>query len=109
VLEGVALSARELLERMARAGSMPSTLRAVGGATRSRLWMQILADVTGLPLEVAGMQEAASFGAAMLAGRSVGLIPPDVEWPAPSTRLEPRAQYLTVYDKLFERFQKERE
>jgi len=104
VLEGAAMSARELLCRMATAGAAPAMLRAVGGATRSRFWMQTLSDVTGLPLEVAGVQEAAAFGAAMLAGRATGVIPQDTPWPAPSARIEPRAELKELYGKLFQRF-----
>ena len=104
VLEGAAMSARELLLRMQAAGASPSMLRAVGGATRSRFWMQILSDVTGLPLEVAGVQEAAAFGAAMLAGKSTGVIAADVDWPQPSLRVEPRPELHAVYDELFRKF-----
>ena len=104
MLEGAALSARALLERMRRAGCAPSTLKAVGGATRSRLWMQILSDATGLPLEIAGTQDVAAYGAARLAGQSAGIIAPDAPWPEPSVRIEPRPQFRGAYDQLFERF-----
>jgi len=104
VLEGAAMSARALLVRMQAAGAAPAMLRAVGGATRSKPWMQMLSDVTGLPLEVAGVQEAAAFGVAMLAGRAAGLIPGDVTWPKASARVKPRAKLRPVYDQLFERF-----
>jgi len=98
------MSARALIGRMEVAGAAPSVLRAVGGATRSRPWMQILSDATGLPLEVAGVQEAASFGAAMLAGRSTGLIAPAVGWPEPSYRVEPREALRGVYAELYRRY-----
>ena len=104
VLEGAAMSARVLIGRMELAGAAPSVLRAVGGATRSRPWMQILSDATGLPLEVAGVQEAASFGAAMLAGRSAGLIAPEIGWPEPSYRVEPREALRGVYAELYRRY-----
>ena len=111
VLEGPALGARALLARMRKAGCEPSALRAVGGATRSRPWMQILSDATGLPLEIAGVQDVASYGAARLAGQSTGLIPPDAPWPAArapgagdGSRIEPRPEFREAYDALFERF-----
>jgi autoinducer 2 (AI-2) kinase len=47
-----------------------------GGAALSRLWPQILADVLGCPVRVAGQTESAALGAAMLAGRAVGVLSP---------------------------------
>lgn len=104
VLEGPALSARGLLDRMRKAGCEPSALKAVGGAARSRFWMQVLADATGLPLDVPRIQEVASYGAARLAGEATGLIPGDAPWRGPAARLEPREQYREVYEKLYGRF-----
>jgi sugar (pentulose or hexulose) kinase len=39
-----------------------------GGANRSPVWPQILADVCGVPLQVAGYADWAALGVAMLAG-----------------------------------------
>jgi len=47
----------------------------VGGTARSRLWPQILADVLGCPVSVAGHTESAALGAAILAGRAAGVLP----------------------------------
>lgn len=44
-----------------------------GGAARSAVWPQILADVTGLPVRVPEMEESTALGAAVLAGEAVGL------------------------------------
>jgi autoinducer 2 (AI-2) kinase len=57
----------------------PAVVREVllaGGAARSRLWPQILADVLGCPVSVAGQTESAALGAAILAGRAVGVLSP---------------------------------
>jgi autoinducer 2 (AI-2) kinase len=43
-----------------------------GGAARSRLWPQILADVLGLPVLVPDISEATAAGAAIMAGLAVG-------------------------------------
>ncbi len=107
VLEGAATDARILLDRMKTAGVTPSALKAVGGATRSAVWMQILSDAAGLPLEIAGAQDAASFGAALLAGQSTGSIPEGRGWPAPAGRFQPRQEHAEAYKKLKERIQKE--
>jgi xylulokinase len=46
---------------------------AIGGATASDFWMQTKSDVTGCPIEVPGIEEATSLGAAILAGIASGL------------------------------------
>ena len=48
------------------------TARLVGGGTRSALWRQIIADVTGLTIEVPAEGDA-SYGAALIAGIGVGV------------------------------------
>ena len=44
-----------------------------GGAARSSLWPEILADVLGLPVRMPEGSESAAAGAAALAGRAIGL------------------------------------
>ena len=48
-----------------------------GGAARSRLWPQILADVLGCEVGVPEHAESAARGAAILAGRGAGVLPDD--------------------------------
>jgi len=45
-------------------------LRAVGGGAKSPAWLQIKADVYGLPVETLSVTEAASLGAALLGRRA---------------------------------------
>lgn len=69
--EGVAYSLRDCLDVLEARGMGFATARLVGGGTRSLLWQQIIADVTGLVIELP-RQADASFGAALLAGIGVG-------------------------------------
>jgi sugar (pentulose or hexulose) kinase len=48
------------------------TVILTGGAARSTLWPQILADVLGSPVSVPDHVESAAVGAAVLAGRGAG-------------------------------------
>jgi autoinducer-2 kinase len=52
------------------------TVILTGGAARSTLWPQILADVLGGPVSVPDHVESAALGAAVLAGRGAGVLPP---------------------------------
>ena len=73
VLEGVACSARHLLEATETAAGRPvERIRASGGASRSDLWCQIKADVLGRPLERVAVPHSAVLGAALLAGVGAG-------------------------------------
>lgn len=73
VLEGVAFGLKDSLELMRGLGIRPPNIRLSGGGARSGLWRQILADVFGCPLDVAGASEGAAYGAALLAGVGVGI------------------------------------
>ncbi|MFS8571935.1 MAG: hypothetical protein LOD85_02755 [Clostridia bacterium] len=75
LLEGLSFEARRLLERLRRgAGVAPQVIRAVGGSTSNRCWMQLKAEILGLPVQIAAHQEGAAFGAALLAGLGSGLL-----------------------------------
>ena len=47
--------------------------RVIGGGARSPEWNQIKADVLGVPYQRLGRTEFGTWGAAMIAGRAVGL------------------------------------
>lgn len=75
VLEGVAHNLRWVVEVVAARGLGPSRLRVIGGGVRSELWMQSIADITGLPVEtVAHPQYAGARGAALLAAVGTGVV-----------------------------------
>lgn len=71
VMEGVAMALRHNLEVATGAGAGSTELVATGGAARSPLWLQIKADVTGLPVVVGAQADATPLGAAMLAAMGV--------------------------------------
>lgn len=72
LLESIAFSLRQNIELMRDAGMQFAVIRSIGGGARSDLWLQIKADVTGLPVERPAVPEAATLGAAMLAAVGAG-------------------------------------
>ena len=75
VLEGVTLALRHNMEAGAKgAVKLEDRLIVVGGAARSDLWMQIIADVTGYPVWTIREDVEAALGAARLAALGIGLI-----------------------------------
>jgi xylulokinase len=76
VLEGVALNLRSVLAAFQGLTTPIVAMRLIGGAARSPLWRQILADVYGLPILLPRLlSEATSLGAAIAGGVAVGLYP----------------------------------
>ena len=73
VLEGVAYALRDSLELLRELGVRPEVGRASGGGARSRLWLEIVASVLGLPLELTAVEEGAAYGAALLGGVTAGV------------------------------------
>ena len=74
ILENTAMVTRGHLELVKEAtGNMPQEIVFAGGAAKSPLWCQIVADVLGLPVKVPVVKEATALGAAILAGYGVGI------------------------------------
>ena len=67
VIEGVAFALQDCLDVLQEAGAAPTSCMFVGGGARSAYWGQLLADVTGLTLDLPeGAELGAAFGAARL-------------------------------------------
>lgn len=69
IVEGSAAAVAHNLEVAAAAGATARLLRATGGPARSALWMQAVADATGLPVEVVEGDGAAVGDALIAASR----------------------------------------
>ena len=73
ILEGVAYGLRDSFEIMEQMGLPIREVRASGGGARSKVWRQILADVTGYPQSLINVDEGPALGVALLAGVGVGI------------------------------------
>lgn len=72
VLEGLTFELRVNLDLLKEGQVAINELRAIGGGARSDLWLQLKADITGIPVVVPRITEAACWGAALLAGTGAG-------------------------------------
>jgi xylulokinase len=72
ILEGLTFELRLNLDLLKEGGVHIDELRAIGGGARSELWLQLKADITGVPVVAPRITEAASWGAALLAGVGAG-------------------------------------
>jgi xylulokinase len=72
VLEGVAFSLRDCLDALTASGTHIEAADVIGGGSRSRIWIGIIAAALGMPLQRLGDGEhGAAFGAARLARMAV--------------------------------------
>lgn len=75
IMEGVAYGTEYIFRTFREAGYSVAQIFACGGATRSRLWMQIHSDVSGIPIQIPEVQDAPLLGSAILAAVASGLYP----------------------------------
>jgi sugar (pentulose or hexulose) kinase len=85
------------------------SLKMIGGAASSPIWPEIIANVTGLPVELPNASEAAGLGAAILAGIGAGRFH-DVEEAYHAVKkqersLQPDNALSNLYDAGFQRYQ----
>jgi sugar (pentulose or hexulose) kinase len=72
LLEGIACEFSLSLDQLRRRGIELHLIRATGGGSRNAWWLQLMADLTGIPIEVVAQEEPGAFGAAILAGVGAG-------------------------------------
>ena len=75
VLEGCAFAMRDVLERLLEMGVAVGSILLLGGGARSRIWAEIRADLSGLPVEVPKAVDTSPVAAAVLASVAAGLQP----------------------------------
>jgi xylulokinase len=73
-LEGIGYGLSQNLELMRGMGCSLDSITAVGGGTKSRLWMQIMSDICGIEQRIPEVTVGASYGDALLAGLGIGAI-----------------------------------
>jgi xylulokinase len=76
VFEGVTfalLDAYEALQALKDSPGAPEVIRVTGGGAKSDYWMQLIADVFGIPTVRLRVDEGPAFGAALLAGVGIGV------------------------------------
>ena len=101
VLEAVCYGFRHHLELLLESGRPVTRVLAADGGSRSALWMQIAADVTGQPVQVIAGEAASALGVAFVAGVGAGVFD---GWDAierfveRGPRYEPRSDAVATYD-----------
>jgi xylulokinase len=109
-LEGTAFGLRDVADRLREMGVAAGRVRLLGGGARSRLWAQIRADVTGLPVERSAIANSSAVGAALLAAVASGamnsLSDAAAAVGAVAETIEPIAANRTAYDDAYQRYRR---
>jgi sugar (pentulose or hexulose) kinase len=105
IMEAVGFIVRRNIEVIEGLGVPINEIRALGGGARSRLWKQIEADITRRGVVTTTNEEAATLGAAILAGKAIGLYA-SIEEAARQMvqieeRFEPNPENLALYDEAY--------
>lgn len=106
ILEGIAYEQRLVGDAMmAAVGQRFTEYVTMGGGSRSKLWRQIVADVTGVPVLQSTSTEATCLGAGILAATAVGWYA-DVRaaadaMTATAERFTPHPETQARYDRLY--------
>lgn len=108
VMEGIAFGLRQLVEAMHLPAEALSQLKAIGGGSKSPVWMQILADVLNTPIDQLSGNVGAGYGMALLAAYSCGAVSSleDISKNAVyvKARFSPREYNATLYEKAYQRY-----
>lgn len=72
VMEGSVFDIKMILDSLEKKGGSFGQLKALGGATKSRVWMQMAADILGVKITVPRFADVPALGAAITAGTGEG-------------------------------------
>lgn len=104
VLEGICLNLFQITQALVTLGGPIKLIYADGGFTQSPVWIQLLADILGIPLLVSSNPHASAKGAAMLAMEATGFTLEEERDTANTTTYHPRAIHHRKYLEVFEQF-----
>src|SRR5438445_13844373 len=67
IIEGICYGSEHIFRTLREKGFVPKEIIASGGPVKSQLWMQIHADVSGVPISLTKAADAGVLGPAILA------------------------------------------
>ncbi|PJE55824.1 FGGY-family carbohydrate kinase [Marinomonas sp. BSi20584] len=110
IWEGILFCHNVHLDRMRTRFPNASVLRVTGGTTTSEAWMQMLADLTGMLVDIPSLDETGSLGAALVAMVGVGQYESIESGLAAmaidAKRIEPNPAHYHAYQRKYRRYLK---
>lgn len=106
LMEGTAYEIAVNIEVLKRYKLSPKKLVATGGGARSSVWLQIKADVLGVPVAALDTEEVGAAGTAYLAGRAAKIYDSDMQLAHTKITYCPNNENHKFYLKQFEKYEK---
>lgn len=110
IMEALGFILMRNLDALEEMGISVSEIRSLGGGARSDFWNQLKADMTGRRLITMQCKEAASLGAAILAGKALGVFGTIEDACGDMVQIdrvyEPNDTYREVYDNAYIKYKK---
>lgn len=75
IMESIGFIIRRNIDALEAMGISVAEIRSLGGGSKSAVWNQIKSDITGKTMYTMKCKEAACLGAAILAGKAIGVFP----------------------------------
>ncbi len=107
VMDSIAFALRDSLEALEAGGSRIKRVMAVGGGTRSELWLKIIATVLGVPVDlpaagdIGGAYGAARLGMMAASGASSKQV---CTKPKIAKTIQPEKKAMTAYEAQYRRY-----
>ncbi|WP_426667912.1 gluconokinase [Mucilaginibacter sp. McL0603] len=101
VMEGICYALKDVLDAVQQNSKLITQINVSGGFTKSDVWVQTLADITGKNLAILQADDASAVGAAFMALKNIGVIK---EYPSVTADLKvfkPQTQNTEVYSRNF--------
>lgn len=108
LVEGVTYALKQTLELIHNLGTPIQSLRVTGGGAKSKIWVQMIADIMNVEVATIEIEEGPALGAAILAMVGVGQYPTVSE--ACQTlikekdRFEPNPERVSIYQTKYQQF-----
>jgi len=101
VLEGICYAMKDVLDAVQKNSEPITQINVSGGVTKSEVWVQTLADITGINMAVLQTGDASAVGAGLIALKSIGLINEYPTLEADLKLFKPDAKNVALYAERF--------
>jgi xylulokinase len=110
MIEGLTFEMKYNLELLGESGIRTSELRAIGGGAKSDFWLQLKANLLGIPIYRMEVEEAGCLAAIMLAGVATSVFPSCAEAADRFAKIKrefhPKRDNLDLYLAKYEKYKK---
>jgi gluconokinase len=101
IMEGISFALLQVMELLEKSAGPARNIYCSGGFTRSRLWLQWMADCFGKPMIVSSSGDASATGAALMGWEALGYRTSFQEQQVEAVTYSPDENATAVYRKLY--------